>query len=162
MLMVNQLIGFGAVDVPAAQYNAVRFNFTTGATRQVAEIELRATVGGADFTPTMAGTTTSSFTCNGDSVFAGGQEAWRAFADDGTAAIFGSNGSSGACWIEMIFDTLRTVAQYTLQCPAGGTSFMPTQWDLKGSTDSGSSYPTTINSQTGLSWSTSEVKTFNC
>lgn len=135
---------------------------TTGNQRQLAEIQFKTSSGGSDAIPTMTSATTSGVTMSGDSTFAGGQEPWRAGADDGTATLFGSNGSAGACRLTVDFGVgnEKAILEWTVQCASASTANAPVDMKLQYSTD-GLSW-VDRDPRTGLSWSTSEVKTFTC
>lgn len=143
----------------AASHRYWRILCTSGAQRQIAEIQLKESAGGSDAIPTMTAATTSGVTMSGDSVFSG-QEAWHAGKDDGDTLFFGSNGSAGSCWIKVDFGAGNTknIVQWTVQAHSPATN-APADMKLQWSDDD--SAWTDVSTQTGLSWSALEVKTFS-
>lgn len=156
----NQFFGAGPSTATAATtYRYFRwFSITPTTQPQLAEAQLL--TAGVDQVPTMTSGTTSGVTVTADSFFAVGQEGWRAFADDGTAQFWGSNAAGSGAFLKVDFGAGngKRPDQYTMQCPSGGTSNMMTAWILQVSNDD-SNY-VTIDTQTGQTWSVSQVRTY--
>jgi F5/8 type C domain len=117
---------------------------------QIAEIEMRATAGGAD-------------ECNSGlplaSSFLPGYAPPVAFANDGSTTSWATQRYALSGWIGYKFPTTVTVAQYTIQSLSSLPNRAPKAWTLESSSDGITWTPVeTRENQTG--WTANQIRTF--
>ncbi len=110
----------------------------------------------SDQVPVMTAATTSGVTVTSGAVFAGGFEPWRAF-DDNDATSWAPSGALPNT-IKVDFGSATDVASYSLTV-GGNSNQYPTSFTLEGS-DNNSTW-TVLDTQSSLSWSADEKKTFS-
>ena len=107
--------------------------------------------------PLMTSDTAPSGVASGSNVYTT-YAAWKAFDSDPLHTDYISNGNAPQ-WLQYQFPSPRVVAQYALRAPdRNNGNGAPTSFTLQGSND-GTNW-VTLDTQTGLSWSASEKKTF--
>ena len=107
--------------------------------------------------PLMTSDTAPSGVASGSNVYTT-YAAWKAFDSDPLHTDYISNGNAPQ-WLQYQFPSPRVVAQYALRAPdRNNGNGAPTAFTLQASSD-GSNW-TTLDTQSGLSWTTSEEKTF--
>lgn len=115
----------------------------------LAEMEVRQTVGGAD-------ATTGGRATQNDST--GGFDAELGFdSNTGTGTGVDTFSTALPCWFQYAFPTVVTAAQYTVTVTASNAQG-PKDFKLQGTND-GATW-TDLNSQTAQSWSVPETKTY--
>lgn len=123
----------------------------SGAYTGISEIELRASIGGAD--QCTGGTAaTRSFTNNSE-------RADLAFDDSNSTQWV--DDTSGTTWIQYMFPSAITLAQYGIRARSSSTEQTPKNWTLQKSTNRGLTW-TAVDTQTNQTgWSASELRTFS-
>jgi hypothetical protein len=113
----------------------------------------------ANLIPTMTSDTTPSGVASASSVLFGFYSAFRAFDKVLTMPnIWHSDSTGQPYWLQYQFDSVQTIAKYTLTSRDDVNSNMPQDWTFEGSND-GSNW-TVLDTQTGQTWTTSETKIF--
>ena len=122
----------------------------------LAEVEMRATVGGAD--------QCSGGSSSADSFYASGYEASKAF-DNNNASVWASNGGAFPHWIKYTFAAPVSVAEFAIR--AADASYDPGRYEIPDSfylqwSDDNSAW-TTAKTLTGQSssWSNGQLKAFS-
>ena len=112
-----------------------------------------------DQVPTMTSNTAPSGTVSASSYWGGGLEPWRAFADDGTTSYWEAGSGTGVPgWLAYDFGANKVIRRYTVQVGTAPSGYDPTAWSFEGWSGSGWDV---LDTQSGLTWSTNEIKTFN-
>lgn len=124
------------------------------------------TAAGSDVSPTMTSNTAPSpyvISASSEDVSGNLGPAWRA-SDNSVASGFGWRATTGAgSWWKIDFGSSTSVGSYTITSRTDTAANQPTAWTLQGSaTGSFSGEQTTVDTQSGITWSggAGEAKTF--
>lgn len=111
---------------------------------------------GSDQIPTMTSATTSGVTMS-DTSHVSTHVAWNA-GDKDTSTYFDTNPASFPCDLTTDFGAGKIITSYTVKTYVPSGTFAPTAWTFDGSPDN--STWTNLNTQSGLSFTAGELKTF--
>jgi len=104
----------------------------------------------------------SPYVCSASSEYNASYPAWKAFDHDGTTSLNGwisVDGNAFPATLTFDCNTARTINSYTItHLTADGTAFAIGNFKLQGSAN-GSDW-TDLDTQTGITWSQGEMKTF--
>ena len=106
--------------------------------------------------PIMTGNTAPSGTASASTEFNSSYQAWEAFGGGGNSEYWSSTQDSGVGWLQYQFTSGQTIIAYRLQ--SENSTNTPSHWTLKGS-NNGSDF-TTLDTQTGISWTGRDYKLF--
>ena len=116
-------------------------------------------VAATDQTTTHTAASTGGNTASASSEFGASYAAWKAFDKSTGTKWNNSSGSTG--WLQYQFGSAKTIASYTMQAYSTETTRAPNSWTLLGSnTGAFSGEQVTLDTRSGQTWSTSEIKTF--
>lgn len=139
-------------------YRYYRWNITGtvgGGNPNIAEVQLL--LSSVDQIPTMTAATTSGVTMDASNEHATGQ-AWKAGDDDSSGTRWDAN-AAVTQWIRVDFGSAQEIDEYSVEAnDIYISSIVPDDWNFQGS-DNGTDW-TTLDTQTGLTWSSGETKNF--
>lgn len=163
MLMINQLIGFGAGGRDAYRYWRVHTTVKNNPTYDeviIGELELR--IAGSDQIPTMTAATTSGVTMSASSEYSAAYAAWKAANNSLAGNSWDSNVIAGPWWLKVDFGAgnAKLIEDYRMSSQNSATleTYMPNTWTLQGSNDD--TNWATLDSQAGVTWTQGVYKTY--